>query len=67
MRRSLPTPIEAPRRTAKITRQLRLLRAHGLIHTISKTHRYRLTPRGQLLTAALFAARDATLKQLIGT
>jgi hypothetical protein len=44
-----------------------LLRAHGLIHKISRTHRYRLTPKGQLLTAALFAARDATLKQLIGT
>jgi DNA-binding HxlR family transcriptional regulator len=61
------TPVEARRLTAKITRQLRLLRAHGLIHKISRTHRYRLTPKGQLLTAALFAARNATLKQLIGT
>ena len=67
-----PTPgamahVEARRLTAKVTRQLRLLRAHGLIHKIPKTHRYRLSPKGRLLTAALFAARDATLKQLIGT
>jgi hypothetical protein len=61
------SPVEARRLRAKVTRQLRLLRAHGLVLKISKTHRYRLTPKGQLLTAALFAARDATLKQLIGT
>ena len=61
-----PSP-EAQPLAAKVTRQLRLLRAHGLIQRIPKTHRYRLTPKGQLLTAALFAARDATLKQLIGT
>jgi hypothetical protein len=58
---------QARRLTARVTRQLRLLRAHGLIHKISKTHRYRLTAKGHLLTAALFAARDATLHQLIGT
>jgi DNA-binding HxlR family transcriptional regulator len=54
------------RLAATITRQLRLLRAHGVVQKISKTHRYKLTPRGQLLTAALFAAREATLTQLIG-
>ncbi len=54
------------RLAAKITRQLRLLRAHGVVQKIPKTHRYKLTPRGQLLTAALFAVRDATLRQLIG-
>jgi hypothetical protein len=54
------------RRAAKIGRKLRLLRAHGVIHKIPKTHRYRLTKGGHLLTAALSAARDATLRQLIG-
>jgi hypothetical protein len=29
------------------------------------THRYHLTPRGRLLTAAVFAARTETLKQLV--
>jgi DNA-binding HxlR family transcriptional regulator len=49
-----------------VSRKLRLLRAHGIIQKVSRTQRYRLTQRGQLLTAALFAARNAALKQLIG-
>lgn len=60
------SPANARRLAAKISRQLRLLRAHGLVQKIPKTHRYKLTPRGHLLTAALFAVRDATLRQLIG-
>ncbi|MDI7269257.1 MAG: hypothetical protein QME96_14805 [Myxococcota bacterium] len=50
---------------AKISRQLRLLRAHGLIRKIPKSYRYTLTPIGHLVTAALFAARNATIKQLL--
>ncbi len=57
---------DARRLSARITRQLRLLRAHGLIQKLPKSHRYRLTPKGALLTAALFALRDATLSQLLG-
>jgi DNA-binding IclR family transcriptional regulator len=45
---------------------LRLLRAHGIIQKVPKTQRYRLTPRGQLLTTALHAARSASIKQLVG-
>lgn len=56
---------EAKRLSARTGRLLRLLRAHGLIRKVQRSHRYRLTPRGQLLTAALFAARSATLKQLV--
>ena len=52
-------------RCARISRKLRLLRAHGVIKKIPKTHRYRLTELGQLLTAALFAAREASVKQLL--
>jgi hypothetical protein len=57
--------VEARRLSAKVGRQIRLLRAHGLIRKISKSHRYRLTPKGHLLTAALFAARQANIKQLL--
>jgi hypothetical protein len=53
------------RLAAKISRRLRLLRAHGVIRKVAKTHRYLLTARGQLLTAALFATRDANVKQLV--
>jgi hypothetical protein len=56
---------EERRLSAKVSRQLRLLRAHGLIRKVQKSHRYRLTAKGQLLTAALFAARKANVKQLL--
>jgi len=59
------TPKEERRLSAKVSRQLRLLRAHGLIRKVTKSHRYRLTAKGQLLTAALFAARQANVKQLL--
>ena len=60
-----PSPRDRRRLSAKTSRQLRLLRAHGVIKKIPKTHRYRLTPRGQLLTAALQATRRANIKDLL--
>jgi len=62
----LATVEEGRRLSARVSRLLRLLRAHGIIHKVPKSHRYRLSERGQLLTAALFAAREATLQNLIG-
>lgn len=53
------------RASARVSRKLRLLRAHGLIHKVPKSHRYRLSHRGQLLSAALSAARGASIKQLL--
>ena len=50
---------------ARISRRLRLLRAHGVIRKISKTHRDRPTEHGQLLTASQFAAREASVKGLL--
>jgi hypothetical protein len=62
----LGTPLP-DRAAARVTRHLRLLRAHGVIKKIPKTHRYRLTHTGRLLTAALFAVRAAPLEQLVET
>lgn len=59
------TDAETRRLSGRISRLLRLLRAHGLIRKISKTHRYQLTERGRLLTAAVRATRDASIKQLL--
>jgi hypothetical protein len=59
------TPRDRHRLSAKTSRQLRLLRAHGVIKKIPTTHRYRLTPRGHLLTAALQATRRANIKDLL--
>jgi hypothetical protein len=58
------SPAERKRQSAKITRLLRMLRAHGIIRKITKTHRYRLTPRGQTATTALAAAQQATIQAL---
>jgi len=57
--------VEIRRISARVTRLLRILRAHGVIKKIPKSHRYRLTAKGNLLTATLFAARSATVKDLI--
>jgi hypothetical protein len=46
-------------------RKIRLLRAHGLVRKVSKSHRYNLTPKGHRLAAALFAARHATTQQIL--
>jgi hypothetical protein len=59
------TPIQQRRLAAKITRQLRLLRAHGLIQKVQKTSRYCLTTHGHTLTAAIFATRNADINQLL--
>lgn len=50
---------ERRRRSARVTRQLRLLRAHGLLHKVPKSHRYLVSPEGRKAITALLAARDA--------
>lgn len=56
---------EVRRLSAKTSRKLRMLRAHGLIQKVPRTHRYRISSRGRLLAAALFATRAANIKQLL--
>jgi hypothetical protein len=55
---------EQRRQSAAITRKLRLLRAHGLIHKIAKTHRYQLSPQGREITNALLTAGQACTAEL---
>jgi hypothetical protein len=54
---------ERRRRSAYISRQLRLLRSHGLIQKLGKSRRYRVTPRGQtvMTTALAFRRTDMAL------
>lgn len=57
-------PAERRRLTGRVSRRLRLYRAHGLLAKITGTRRYRVTPKGhQIITAAL-RCRAATLTQL---
>ncbi len=56
--------IEKRRRSAAVSRKLRLLRAHGLIYKIRKTHRYQVTKAGRITILALLAAQQTSLAQL---
>jgi hypothetical protein len=56
---------QARRRSAWIGRQLRLLRAHGLIAKIHGTHRYQLTVTGRQITTAILAALRFTVGRLV--
>lgn len=58
------TPEEQRRQSAKVSRQLRLLRAHGLILKVPKTHRYQLTTHGRTILSSLQAAHAANPAQL---
>jgi len=55
---------EARRQASQVTRWLRLLRAHGLIVKVQKTHRYQLSAYGRRVTAALLAAHAANVDPL---
>lgn len=52
------------RLAGRVTRQLRLLRAHGLIRKIPHTQRYLLTEKGQRLTSTVLQANSVPLKEL---
>jgi hypothetical protein len=52
------------RRSAAISRKLRLLRAHGLIRKLPHTHRYRVTSEGRLILNAILSAHRFTVQQL---
>jgi hypothetical protein len=58
------TPQEGKKRSAAVTRKIRLLRAHGLIHKAPRTHRYKVSPRGRSAIVALVVARQASIKAL---
>jgi hypothetical protein len=62
--RSTTTPAEKRRRSAAVSRKLRMLRAHGLIHKLPHTHRYRVSEQGRLILNAILSAHRLTTKQL---
>jgi hypothetical protein len=55
---------EQRKRSAVVTRKLRLLRAHGLIHKVLRSHRYLVSEQGRKIITALLAARNANTEQL---
>jgi len=61
---SASDPTVARRQSGAVTRALRMLRAHGLIRKVPKTHRYLLSDKGQRCVTALLAARAADTAKL---
>ena len=59
-------PVVRRRQAAAVTRKLRLLRGHGLLHKVAKTHRYVVSEAGRRTITALLAARNAAVEQLTG-
>jgi len=57
-------PVERRRASARISRALRLLRAHHLVKKIARTHRYHLTDRGRQIVTALLQAQDVSIAKL---
>jgi hypothetical protein len=55
---------EVRRRAGRVTRQLRLLRAHGLLQKVPHTHRYQVTAQGREIITALLTARHTPVAQL---
>ena len=51
--------------SAKLSRELRLLRDHGLIRKLPRQNKYMLTAKGRQLTTALDALLAASTKQLM--
>ena len=57
-------PQQQRKQAAAITRQLALLKAHGLIVKIQHTHRYRLSATGKRVSTALLAAYHTDVSRL---
>jgi hypothetical protein len=57
--------LEFRRRSAALSRKLRMLRAHHILRKIPGTHRYQVTSTGRQLLMAIIAASHATVNMLI--
>lgn len=58
------SPSEKRRRSGRVTRLLRMLRAHHLIQKVPSTYRYLLTPKGNQIIAAVLTAHRISVDQL---
>jgi len=57
-------PEEKRHASARITRKLRLLRAHSIIRKVPKTHRYVFTKKGREIATAILEYQNVTLEKL---
>src|SRR5262249_43405521 len=59
--RANQSPSQRRAASGRASRYLRLLRAHGLIRKVPRTHTYRLTQRGTQIMATALKLRDTDL------
>jgi len=55
---------ERRRRSSAISRKMRLLRAHGVIQKVPRTHRYHVTEAGRVILVAVLITAKTSLSQL---
>jgi hypothetical protein len=55
------------RRRGRVTRLIRILRGHGLLHKVPRTHRYQVPVEARTRILAILAARDANPDKLMST
>lgn len=52
------------KQSACVSRKLRMLRAHGVIQRVNRTHRYQLTETGRAMIVAVLTTAQTTVSQL---
>ncbi len=57
-------PVQRKRLASRVGHRLRLLRAHGIIRKVSRTHRYQLTRKGRQIVTAILQAQATTVAKL---
>ena len=58
------SPQEKRRRSAAVSRKLRMLRAHGIIHKVPHTHRYVVAPQARTTLVAILTSARTSLQQI---
>jgi hypothetical protein len=58
------TVLTERQKMSRVTRLIRLLRAHGLVRKVPRTHRYLVTSTGHQTITAVLAARHANVQRL---
>jgi hypothetical protein len=58
-------PKERKRCSARMSRKLRILRAHGVIKKTNNTYRCQVTEKGRILIAAVIASLQANVSALV--
>lgn len=58
-------PVERKRATARASRLLLILRAHGLIRKVTKTHRYQVTEKGMRVASLIVATSTVQAGELM--